>query len=239
MDSIHSKNKEPIKFVKRQVPEHPYCTNWPMTKEEENNSDIIKDFIGIFPNAARKEYCEKVIDHFHWIQKTRGYGQGNIQTRQELEGVSPLQKDSDMYFLEDEPDIIVLEENMKILRVYIETTWKCYAKLKEKYGILGDLAMHKMSYSVKIQKYKPSQGYHAWHCDSDKIANSRRMMVSTLYLNTVEKGGETEFLYQNMRVTPEQGTLVLWPTYWTHPHRGNPPLEGNKYIINSWLEFME
>ena len=34
MDSVHSKDKKPIKFVKRQVPEHPYCTNWPMSEEE-------------------------------------------------------------------------------------------------------------------------------------------------------------------------------------------------------------
>jgi len=40
MDSIHSKNKKPIKFVKRQVPEHPYCTNWPMIIEEENEVEI-------------------------------------------------------------------------------------------------------------------------------------------------------------------------------------------------------
>jgi len=39
MDSVHSKNKKPIKFVKRQVPEHPYCTNWPMS-EEENEIEI-------------------------------------------------------------------------------------------------------------------------------------------------------------------------------------------------------
>jgi len=39
MDSVHSKNKKPIKFVKRQVPEHPYCTNCPMS-EKENEIEI-------------------------------------------------------------------------------------------------------------------------------------------------------------------------------------------------------
>ena len=34
MDSIHSKNKKPIKFVERRDPDHPYCTNWPMSEEE-------------------------------------------------------------------------------------------------------------------------------------------------------------------------------------------------------------
>ena len=28
------KDQKEIKFVKRQVPEHPYCTNWPMSEEE-------------------------------------------------------------------------------------------------------------------------------------------------------------------------------------------------------------
>ena len=198
----------------------------------------IKDFIGIFPNAASKEYCERVVDHFNWIQKTRGYGTGSIRNRQEHDRISSLQKESDMYFLETEQDLLVMDNNVAILQEYSRITWECHHKFKEKHGILGDVAPHGMSYSVKIQKYKPSQGYHAWHCDSDKIANSRRMMVSTLYLNTVEKGGETEFLYQSMRVTPEQGTLALWPAYWTHPHRGNPPLEGEKYIMNGWLEYL-
>ena len=40
MDSMDSKNKKPIKFVKRQDPEHPYCTNWPMTNEEINEIEI-------------------------------------------------------------------------------------------------------------------------------------------------------------------------------------------------------
>ena len=237
MDSVHSKDKKPIKFVKRQVPEHPYCTNWPMSEKEKNNSN--QDFIGIFPNAVSKEYCENVIDHFDWVQKTRGYGRGNITTRQELDEVLTVDKESDMYFLENEPDLIVLEDNTVILQEFNETTWKCYARLREKYGFLESLTMHRMSYSVKIQKYKPSQGYHVWHCDADNMITSRRMMVSTLYLNTVKEGGETEFLHQSVRVTPEQGTLVLFPPYWTHPHRGNPPLEGNKYIMNTWLEFME
>ena len=33
MDSMDHKDKKPIKFVKRQDPEHPYCTNWPMSEE--------------------------------------------------------------------------------------------------------------------------------------------------------------------------------------------------------------
>jgi len=58
-----------------------------------------------------------------------------------------------------------------------------------------------------------------------------------VYLNDVEEGGETEFLYQHKRLKPEQGTLVIWPASFTHTHRGNPPLSNDKYIVTGWTEF--
>ncbi len=204
-----------------------------------------EDFIGMFPNAATKEYCNLVVEWFEYIKESKGTGRGKIISRQELEGVSSVNKDSNLYFLgspdqfRGERDEIVLDRNHSILREFNEIIWNCYDKYKEKYGILDSLAAHNRSMSVKIQKYKPSQGYHVWHSDVDCMVNSRRMLVCMLYLNTVEEGGETEFLHQSVRVTPEQGTLVLFPSYWTHPHRGNPPLEGEKYVMNTWLEFME
>ena len=63
--------------------------------------------------------------------------------------------------------------------------------------------------------------------------------ISTEYLNTVEEGGETEFLYQSMRVKPEQGTLLIHPGGFTHTHRGNPPLKGVKYFMNTWIISVE
>ena len=65
-----------------------------------------------------------------------------------------------------------------------------------------------------------------------------RVLSWILYLNDVEEGGETEFLYQSMRFKPKAGTFILFPAHFTHTHRGNPPLSGVKYIATGWIEFL-
>ena len=111
-----------------------------------------------------------------------------------------------------------------------------YAK---EYGILEGVARHKIENTIRIQKTEPGQGYHIWHCDNSSLHIASRLMVVSLYLNTIEEGGETEFLYQSIRISPVEGTLVFFPAGWTHPHRGNPPLKGSKYILTTWLEYVE
>ena len=208
----------------------------------------MKDFIGVFPNVASGEYCDKVINRFDYLQETQGEGRGKIWTRQEIEGIPTTLKENDTYFLGgtngdhlplEEEDVILMTLDMSILIEFSEIVWNCYEKYVEKYGILKDLSLHKIAPGVRIQKYKPSQGYHLWHSDNDRMLTGHRVVVVILYLNTVEEGGETEFLYQQKRISPIQGTLSFHPACWTHTHRGNPPLKGNKYILTTWLEFVK
>jgi hypothetical protein len=39
-------------------------------------ADIIKDFMGIFPNAFSKEYCDRIITRFDYCQKIQDNGKG-------------------------------------------------------------------------------------------------------------------------------------------------------------------
>ena len=57
------------------------------------------------------------------------------------------------------------------------------------------------------------------------------------YLNDVSDGGETEFPYYNLKVTPEKGKTLIWPSEWTHAHRGCIVKKGPKYIITGWMHF--
>ena len=67
--------------------------------------------------------------------------------------------------------------------------------------------------------------------------NLHRVLLWTIYLNDDFAAGETEFLFQQRRITPRTGSLLLAPAGFTHTHRGNRPSGGNKYIATSWVLF--
>ena len=61
-----------------------------------------------------------------------------------------------------------------------------------------------------------------------------RHLVFMTYLNSVDDGGETEFLHQNIKVKPKKGLTLIWPADWTHTHRGVVSPSQDKYILTGW-----
>ena len=86
-----------------------------------------------------------------------------------------------------------------------------------------------------IQKYEPNEGFYGWHCERAGVKHSDRLLVWMIYLNTVTDRGETEFFYQQHFEEPERGKLVIWPSDWTHLHRGVPSPTQTKYILTGWF----
>ena len=88
-----------------------------------------------------------------------------------------------------------------------------------------------------IQRTSPGEHYH-WHIDGGSHEFSQRQLVALWYLNDVPgPGGETEFLFQDIKVTPKEGKLILFPPFWTHEHRGVTLEKGVKYIATTWVVF--
>lgn len=88
-----------------------------------------------------------------------------------------------------------------------------------------------------IQRTLPGEFFH-WHVDSGSHEMAERQLVAIWYLNDVDgPGGETEFRYQNIKVAPRRGRLLLFPPFWTHEHRGVTLEAGVKYIATTWLAF--
>lgn len=69
----------------------------------------------------------------------------------------------------------------------------------------------------RVQHYSPD-GYYHWHID---FRPGRRLAL-LLYLNDIPEGegGETEFWYQDLKVRPEAGKLLVFPVTAGYAHRG-------------------
>ena len=86
-----------------------------------------------------------------------------------------------------------------------------------------------------LQKTELLQGYHTFHSENVSWHSNNRTLAWMIYLNDVEEGGETEFLYQQLKIKPKRNTGVIWSGGFTHLHRGNPPISGTKYILTGWF----
>ena len=96
--------------------------------------------------------------------------------------------------------------------------------------------------AINLQWYLADQGgYPYWHCElypRDAGAETlHRHLLWTLYLNEEFEQGETEFLFQQRKARPRTGRLLIAPTAFTHTHRGNCPVGGDKFIATSWILF--
>jgi len=97
--------------------------------------------------------------------------------------------------------------------------------------------------AINLQWYSAGEGggYPYWHCElypRDAGAETlHRHLLWTLYLNDDFAEGETEFLFQQRKVKPCAGSLLIAPTAFTHTHRGNRPQGGDKFIATSWILF--
>ncbi len=96
--------------------------------------------------------------------------------------------------------------------------------------------------AINLQWYAAGEGgYPYWHCElypRDAGAETlHRHLLWTLYLNEEFEEGETEFLFQQRKIAPRTGSLLIAPTAFTHTHRGNRPQRGDKFIATSWILF--
>ena len=178
-----------------------------------------KDFIGVYENTFDSEWCNNIINIIN---------QSSLQPRHPTEGGN-LSKEDLSGFLED----YNLDLASKINKFLVESILSLYSK---KYAIFREIGLLEIR-DLKLQKTKPTEGYHLWHCEND-FNNPTRVGVWTIYLNDINEGGETEFLYQSLRIKPTQGTVVIFPASYTHTHRGNPPLLETKYIMTGWVNYV-
>jgi len=220
------------------------------------------DFIAVYENALSPEACARLIERFEASSATQPgqVGGGVFPELKDSDDIlisgRPQWEDA-----EDDLNEAVIEGLLRYLREYRyaliapmmlqvpdETTGQLRRVLDEDFDSMPDEALEELLAAVlrpgtiNLQRYRANQGgYPYWHCEHyprhPDAETLHRTLLWTLYLNDGFDGGETEFLYQERRITPVTGSLLIAPAGFTHTHRGNTPQGADKYIATSWILF--
>jgi hypothetical protein len=168
----------------------------------------------VLENYIDSELCNQLIEEFTkrnapWTNSSRGYY---------------LISSNDMA-----PEL--LDRYIKAIKPLISDYLKYFP------GAFEGFAGLTVEQPFNLQKYEPGNHYSTWHCENNGHSMFKnRVLAFMTYLNTVENGGETEFLYQKMKARPKIGKTLVWPAYFTHTHRGLPAETETKYIVTGWIE---
>ncbi len=183
---------------------------------------MIHDFISVHENILSSDECE------HYIKLVEHYISNGLITKEE----KALHKTDHfpINFNNDASYNILSGDNLSI--EFLPKIKKPVDDYLKKFSVLGQEKL--LIYDTKAKKIPIGGGFHNWHYENTGLQVSARKLVIQLYLNTIEEGGETEFLYLNKRIKAEQGRLIIFPAAFTHTHRGNPPIGQDKYIVSTW-----
>lgn len=83
-----------------------------------------------------------------------------------------------------------------------------------------------------VLKYNGGEEYKA-HYDSG--SDMGRCISAVVYLNDDYTGGEIEFPNFNVKIKPQAGMLILFPSTFPYTHIAHPIINGTKYAIVTWL----
>ena len=183
---------------------------------------MIHDFISVYDNSFTSDECEE------YINLVEHYISNGVITKEDR-----AYHNTDHFCINFNNDVsynILSGDNLSM--EFLPKIKDFVGEYLKKFSVLSQEKL--LIYDTKAKKIPIGGGFHNWHFENTGLQVSARKLVIQLYLNTIEEGGETEFLYINKRIKAEQGRLIIFPAAFTHTHRGNPPIGQDKYIISTW-----
>lgn len=90
-----------------------------------------------------------------------------------------------------------------------------------------------------IQYYPPKGGFFEEHYENAGPMVAKRVLTFQSYLNDIQEGGGTRFVYQDYVAKAVKGKTVLWPAGFTHVHCGEVAPNEEKYVITGWWSYDE
>ena len=128
------------------------------------------------------------------------------------------------------------EAHFAVLADYEKYLIECVKEYERKYERVKMLSRYGITEGINIQKYEPGGGFKKWHMERQSVSTQSRCFAFMTYLNDVPDGG-TEFMYQKLISPAKKGLTMIWPSDWTHTHKGQISQTQKKIIITGWLNY--
>ena len=211
--------------------------------------EMLHESIGIFKHALDPETCKTLCRMFDEKEASGIRENGGIEptNNQTFAGLTwrddQKRKDICLDLSHFQSMQNYMKEIEKVLAQDADAYFEWFRIKQEEYRFTYDGLVAREGWdpktqvmTYKMQKTHPNGGFSVWHHEQGKGPFDRgRYGVWMIYLNDVTEGGGTDFPAQELTVQPTEGTLVIWPAAYTHPHRSAPDLKQTKYIVTGWF----
>jgi predicted 2-oxoglutarate/Fe(II)-dependent dioxygenase YbiX len=191
-------------------------------------SEVIAGCINIYEQAWPVDPYETigVIEH-----ECANPDSGAYFRRAETVGSGPFQglrtnKELDVTHLANVNGNTVLQNVHNQFNMLLLASTIPYSK---KYGIQESL-WHEGYSLLKYEEGKEYKGHY------DGSTAMGRAISALLYLNDDYEGGELEFPYFDVKIKPQAGMLILFPSNFAYTHIAHPVTKGTKYALVTWLK---
>ncbi len=217
----------------------------------------MSDFIEVYPSVIPKEHCEYLKKLFD-ITKAQSLGQDNKQ------GVSQTilneLVDQNYYnqfikfiiphlvtYLTKYYQVLLAGTSLTLTHPKTGKLTKLTSDNFEEIGSLQVEIMIKKMFRLSpfvMQKSKvDSDSTTIFHSDSypqnDNQESLHRILKISLFLNDIEEGGDIEFIDYPRKIKAQQGSIAIYPAYFTHTYRQLKPISADAYQVDFWLMYQQ
>ncbi|CCQ10412.1 2OG-Fe(II) oxygenase family enzyme [Pseudoalteromonas luteoviolacea B = ATCC 29581] len=220
------------------------------------------DFIRVYDNALSEEFCDHFIQTFEQSpHTTQGRTSGGVDTTKkvsqdlylnsfpdyakQLNHIQQVTAKHLFEYIEEHFFMMIGAFGLKVFHPQtgqpVDVTFDNFEEVARPQLPVLTQQLFRLG-PIQAQKYPVNAGgYPYWHSEVyPQLGHNEalhRVLLFMFYLNEVAEGGETEFFYQQRKLKPKKGSMVIAPGYFTHTHRGNMPTSNDKYILTSWVLF--
>ena len=132
----------------------------------------------------------------------------------------------DITYLSDITNNVDIQNVNNIFYTALLATSNSYAK---KFNIYESF-FHE---NYQLLKYRGCEEYKAHYDGGTDIGRS---ISGICYLNSDYEGGELEFVNFGIKIKPEPGMIILFPSNYAYAHIAHPIISGTKYALVTWIK---